>query len=64
MLSQADLLRNYPFMCLPTRGKQVYETHWLPLQSSLSNDELEQSGRGAPSPAGARLTGRGGRPPV
>ncbi|MFF9592789.1 DUF262 domain-containing protein [Streptomyces sp. NPDC014646] len=41
-LSQADLLRNYLFMRLPTRGEQVYESHWLPLQSSLSNDELEQ----------------------
>ncbi|MFD6150078.1 DUF262 domain-containing protein [Streptomyces sp. NPDC060243] len=41
-LSQADLLRNYLFMRLPTRGEQVYESHWLPLQNSLSNNELEQ----------------------
>ncbi|MER5848708.1 DUF262 domain-containing protein [Streptomyces sp. NPDC002012] len=41
-LSQADLLRNYLFMRLPTRGEHVYETHWLPLQNTLSNDELEQ----------------------
>lgn len=41
-LSQADLLRNYLFMRLPTRGEHLYETCWLPLQSSLSNDELEQ----------------------
>ncbi|WP_020132349.1 GmrSD restriction endonuclease domain-containing protein [Streptomyces sp. 303MFCol5.2] len=41
-LSQADLLRNYLFMKLHTRGEQVYETHWLPLQDSLSNEELEQ----------------------
>ncbi|MFD5656672.1 GmrSD restriction endonuclease domain-containing protein [Streptomyces hirsutus] len=41
-LSQADLLRNYLFMRLPTRGEHVYETYWLPLQGSLSNDELEQ----------------------
>lgn len=41
-LSQADLLRNYLFMRLPTRGEHVYETHWLPLQHSLSNSELEQ----------------------
>ncbi|MDH6570756.1 alkylated DNA nucleotide flippase Atl1 [Streptomyces sp. SAI-117] len=41
-LSQADLLRNYLFMKLPTRGEQVYETYWLPLQDSLSNEELEQ----------------------
>ncbi|MFJ8040453.1 DUF262 domain-containing protein [Kitasatospora sp. NPDC096147] len=41
-LSQADLLRNYLFMRLPTRGEQVYQHHWLPLQNSLGNDELEQ----------------------
>ncbi|NJQ17050.1 GmrSD restriction endonuclease domain-containing protein [Streptomyces bohaiensis] len=41
-LSQADLLRNYLFMRLPTRGEEVYEHSWLPLQSSLTNDELEQ----------------------
>ncbi len=41
-LSQADLLRNYLFMRLPTRGEHIYETYWLPLQGSLSNDELEQ----------------------
>ncbi|MFE1763339.1 DUF262 domain-containing protein [Streptomyces angustmyceticus] len=41
-LSQADLLRNYLFMRLPHRGEHIYETHWLPLQASLSNDELEQ----------------------
>ncbi|MEU6879973.1 DUF262 domain-containing protein [Streptomyces sp. NPDC046712] len=41
-LSQADLLRNYLFMRLPTRGDHIYETYWLPLQDSLSNDELEQ----------------------
>ncbi|MET8248919.1 hypothetical protein ABZV31_33810 [Streptomyces sp. NPDC005202] len=41
-LSQADLLRNYLFMRLPTRGEHVYETYWLPLQDNLTNDELEQ----------------------
>ncbi|MDN3020614.1 DUF262 domain-containing protein [Streptomyces sp. S.PB5] len=41
-LSQADLLRNYLFMKLPTRGEHIYETYWLPLQTSLSNEELEQ----------------------
>ncbi|GGN36430.1 hypothetical protein GCM10012285_10170 [Streptomyces kronopolitis] len=41
-LSQADLLRNYLFMRLPTLGEHIYETYWLPLQNSLSNDELEQ----------------------
>ncbi|MDI9829863.1 DUF262 domain-containing protein [Streptomyces sp. KAU_LT] len=41
-LSQADLLRNYLFMKLRARGEHIYETYWLPLQKSLSNDELEQ----------------------
>jgi alkylated DNA nucleotide flippase Atl1 len=41
-LSQADLLRNYLFMCLSTRAERVYEDYWLPLQRSLSNDQLEQ----------------------
>ncbi|MCX4592416.1 DUF262 domain-containing protein [Streptomyces sp. NBC_01549] len=41
-LSQADLLRNYLFMKLHTHGEHVYETYWLPLQVSLSNEELEQ----------------------
>lgn len=40
-LTQGDLLRNYLFMRLPTKGPVVYETQWLPLQSRLSNDELE-----------------------
>ncbi|GLZ43769.1 DUF262 domain-containing protein [Actinokineospora sp. NBRC 105648] len=40
-LSQADLLRNYLFMCLPTRGEQVYQDHWLPVQGSLGADQLE-----------------------
>lgn len=34
-LSQADLLRNYLFMRLPTRGEQVYRSLWLPLQDQL-----------------------------
>nr|WP_285554902.1 DUF262 domain-containing protein [Streptomyces hygroscopicus] len=41
-LSQADLLRNYLFMRLGSRGEHIYEAYWLPLQDSLSNDELEQ----------------------
>ncbi|MEO3746512.1 DUF262 domain-containing protein [Plantactinospora sp. B5E13] len=40
-LKQADLLRNYLFMRLPTRGEAVYESLWLPLQSRLSREELE-----------------------
>lgn len=39
-LTQADLLRNYLFMRLPTRGEAVYQALWLPLQKQLSSDEL------------------------
>lgn len=34
-LSQVDLIRNYVFMCLPTRMSDVYEQHWLPMQRRL-----------------------------
>ncbi|MEU8241365.1 DUF262 domain-containing protein [Actinoplanes missouriensis] len=40
-LTQADLLRNYLFMRLPTQGKAVYDAHWLPLQERLTSAELE-----------------------
>lgn len=40
-LTQADLLRNYLFMRLPTRSEAVYESLWLPLQNTLKGDELE-----------------------
>jgi alkylated DNA nucleotide flippase Atl1 len=40
-LTQADLLRNYLFMRLPTRGEAVYESLWLPLQERLGSDDLE-----------------------
>ncbi|WP_028564013.1 DUF262 domain-containing protein [Salinispora tropica] len=40
-LTQADLLRNYLFMRLPTRGRAVYDAHWLPLQERLTSTELE-----------------------
>lgn len=40
-LTQGDLLRNYLFMRLPTRGRAVYETQWLPLQERLDNNQLE-----------------------
>jgi hypothetical protein len=39
-LSQADLLRNYIFMLLPTRAERVYTTYWLPTQELL-RDHLE-----------------------
>jgi alkylated DNA nucleotide flippase Atl1 len=41
-LTQGDLLRNYLFMRLPTRGEAVYHALWLPLQNMLSSSELEQ----------------------
>jgi hypothetical protein len=41
-LTQGDLLRNYLFMRLPTRGETVYQSLWLPLQNTLSSQELEQ----------------------
>ncbi|WP_327654712.1 GmrSD restriction endonuclease domain-containing protein [Streptomyces sp. NBC_00483] len=40
-LSQSDLLRNYIFMCLPTRGEAVYRSRWLPMQELLGPDNLE-----------------------
>lgn len=40
-LTQGDLLRNYLFMRLPTRGDAVYNSLWLPLQNQLSSAELE-----------------------
>ncbi len=41
-LTQADLLRNYLFMRLPTRGDAVYDSLWFPLQKQLDSGELEQ----------------------
>jgi alkylated DNA nucleotide flippase Atl1 len=40
-LTQGDLLRNYLFMRMPTRGDAVYHSLWLPLQNQLSSSELE-----------------------
>lgn len=39
-LTQADLLRNYLFMRLPTRADLVYDWRWFPLQDLLG-DKLE-----------------------
>jgi alkylated DNA nucleotide flippase Atl1 len=41
-LTQADLLRNYLFMRLPSRGDAVYERQWLPLQELLTDKQLEE----------------------
>lgn len=40
-LTQADLLRNYLFMLLPTRDRAVYEDVWLPMQNLLGAENLE-----------------------
>ncbi|MFE3016022.1 DUF262 domain-containing protein [Streptomyces sp. NPDC059256] len=40
-LSQSDLLRNYLFMYLPTRGESVYRDLWLPMQKLLGPANLE-----------------------
>ncbi|MFF0232691.1 DUF262 domain-containing protein [Micromonospora sp. NPDC005254] len=40
-LTQGDLLRNYLFMRLPSRGETVYQALWLPLQNRLTSAELE-----------------------
>jgi alkylated DNA nucleotide flippase Atl1 len=40
-LTQADLLRNYLFMLLPTRGNAVYREVWLPMQDRLGVENLE-----------------------
>lgn len=40
-LSQADLIRNYLFMCLPTKGEAAYVQHWLPMQQLLDGGQLE-----------------------
>jgi hypothetical protein len=40
-LTQGDLLRNYLFMRLPTRGEAAYQSLWMPLQSQLGSADLE-----------------------
>ena len=40
-LTQGDLLRNYVFMRLGTRGEEAYSTWWLPMQDRLSASDLE-----------------------
>ena len=40
-LTQADLLRNYVFMLLPSRAEEVYEQVWRPMQESLTPAQLE-----------------------
>lgn len=40
-LNQADLLRNYLFMLLPTRGDEVYGSIWRPMEELIGVDNLE-----------------------
>lgn len=40
-LGQADLIRNYLFMCLPTKDEEAYTKHWLPMQETLDGGQLE-----------------------
>jgi len=40
-LTQGDLLRNYFFMLLPTRGADVYKHVWLPMEKELGTANLE-----------------------
>jgi alkylated DNA nucleotide flippase Atl1 len=40
-LTQGDLLRNYIFMRLGSRGEDVYTAVWLPMQTLLSSADLE-----------------------
>ena len=40
-LTQGDLLRNYIFMRLGSRGEEVYSAWWLPMQDRLSPSDLE-----------------------
>src|SRR5438552_8503479 len=40
-LNQADLLRNYLFMLLPTRGDEVYKSIWRPMEELIGVDNLE-----------------------
>jgi alkylated DNA nucleotide flippase Atl1 len=37
-LSPVDLIRNYVFMCLPTRGEEVYRKYWYPFQERLRSE--------------------------
>lgn len=41
-LTQGDLIRNFIFMGLPTRGEAVYKRYWLPMQNLLPNEAIEQ----------------------
>jgi uncharacterized protein with ParB-like and HNH nuclease domain/alkylated DNA nucleotide flippase Atl1 len=40
-LTQADLIRNLVFMKLESKGEQVHNQIWLPLQQNLSGEDIE-----------------------
>ncbi len=40
-LDQADLLRNHLFMLLPTRGEEIYEQVWRPMEQEVGVENLE-----------------------
>ncbi|NRG40842.1 DUF262 domain-containing protein [Rathayibacter sp. VKM Ac-2835] len=40
-LTQGDLLRNHIFMRLGTRGEEIYDSWWLPMQDILTPADLE-----------------------
>ncbi len=40
-LSQADLLRNYIFMLLPSQGEEVYAEQWRPMEQLIGFTNLE-----------------------
>ncbi len=44
-LTQGDLLRNYFFMLLPTRGQEIYDKVWYPMEQGLGEDRLEALAR-------------------
>jgi alkylated DNA nucleotide flippase Atl1 len=54
-LTQADLLRNYIFMLLPSRGERIYEEVWRPLEELVGFDNLEGLARVALQCAGVEV---------
>lgn len=59
-LTQADLLRNYLFMRLPTRGDEVYATHWWFIPCDITRQMFYLQGHRAVSGLEARIIHRVG----
>jgi alkylated DNA nucleotide flippase Atl1 len=55
-LTQADLLRNYIFMLLPSRGEMIYQQVWRPLEELVGFENLEGLARVALQCVGVELT--------